>query len=137
MAFQIWDDVRDLVCTEDELGKPAGHDMLEGTYTLPVIRALADPEAGPELSALLGRPLDGPELEKARDMILATGAIRSRLPKAGAGPIWRPRRSGDAAPSVGGGSNGARQAVAPVREASAGSLTGSSTTSWCPASVSR
>jgi heptaprenyl diphosphate synthase len=79
MAFQIWDDVRDLVCTEAELGKPAGHDMLEGTYTLPVIRTLADPDVGPELSALLGGPLDPPELEKARDMILATDAIRGSL----------------------------------------------------------
>ena len=79
MAFQIWDDVRDLVCTEAELGKPAGHDMLEGTYTLPVLRALADPDTGAELSALLGRPLDGPEVDKARDMILATDAIRSSI----------------------------------------------------------
>jgi heptaprenyl diphosphate synthase len=79
MAFQIWDDVRDLVCTEAELGKPAGHDMLEGTYTLPVIRALADPVAGPELSPLLGRPLDGPELDKARSIILSTDAIKESL----------------------------------------------------------
>jgi heptaprenyl diphosphate synthase len=79
MAFQIWDDVRDLVCTEAELGKPAGHDMLEGTYTLPVIRTLADPYIGAELSALLGGPLDTPELEKARDMILSTEAIRGSL----------------------------------------------------------
>ena len=46
MAFQIWDDVRDLVCSEEHLGKPAGHDMVEGTYTLPVLRALADPRGG-------------------------------------------------------------------------------------------
>jgi heptaprenyl diphosphate synthase len=71
--------VRDLVCTEAELGKPAGHDMLEGTYTLPVIRALADPVAGPELSPLLGRPLDGPELDKARSIILSTDAIKESL----------------------------------------------------------
>jgi heptaprenyl diphosphate synthase len=88
MAFQIWDDVRDLVCTEAELGKPAGHDMLEGTYTLPVIRALADPEVGAELSALLGRPLDGPELDKARDMILATDAIQGSLAE---GRLWADR----------------------------------------------
>lgn len=75
MAFQIWDDVRDLVCTEAELGKPAGHDMLEGTYTLPVLLALEDGEAGPELAGLLGHGLDGPELDKARDIILATSAI--------------------------------------------------------------
>ncbi len=54
MAFQIWDDVRDLVCTEAELGKPAGHDMLEGTYTLPVIRALADPVSGTRTLCPLG-----------------------------------------------------------------------------------
>ena len=79
MAFRNWDDVHDLVCTEAELGKPAGHDMLEGTYTLPVIRALADPETGPGLSALLGGPLDEPEVEKARDMILATDAVRGSI----------------------------------------------------------
>ena len=71
MAFQIWDDVRDLVCTEEQLGKPAGHDMIEGTYTLPVLRALADREVGAELAHLLGQPLEVPDLEKARDMILA------------------------------------------------------------------
>ena len=63
MAFQIWDDVRDLVCTEAELGKPAGHDMLEGTYTLPVIRALADPvgwaRAVAPLGTASGRPRAG------------------------------------------------------------------------------
>lgn len=77
MAFQIWDDIRDLVSTEDLLGKPAGHDMVEGTYTLPVIRALALPGAGPELRALLGGELDGPTRDKARDLILTTDAIES------------------------------------------------------------
>jgi heptaprenyl diphosphate synthase len=75
MAFQIWDDVRDLVCTEEELGKPAGHDLVEGTYTLPVLRALADPEIGEELAALLGQPLEAGDLNKARDMVLASGAV--------------------------------------------------------------
>jgi heptaprenyl diphosphate synthase len=75
MAFQIWDDIRDLVSTEDLLGKPAGHDMVEGTYTLPVIRALAVPGVGPELRALLGGELDGPARDKARDLIIGTDAI--------------------------------------------------------------
>lgn len=75
MAFQIWDDIRDLVSTEDELGKPAGHDMVEGTYNLPVIYALARPGVGDDLRALLGGPLDGPDREKARDLILGTPAI--------------------------------------------------------------
>jgi heptaprenyl diphosphate synthase len=79
MAFQIWDDVRDLVCTEAELGKPAGHDILEGTYTLPVILTLEHGEAGPELAALLGGGLGAPELAKARDIILAAGSVHEAI----------------------------------------------------------
>ena len=75
MAFQIWDDVRDLVCSEEHLGKPAGHDMVEGTYTLPVLRALAIPGAGDDLRALLGGPLDPPARDKARDLVLSTPAV--------------------------------------------------------------
>ena len=79
MTFQIWDDVRDLVSTEAELGKPAGHDMVEGTYTLPVLRALALPGAGDDLMALLGAPLDPPARDKARDLVLSTTAVESSV----------------------------------------------------------
>jgi heptaprenyl diphosphate synthase len=75
MAFQIWDDIRDLVSTTDELGKPAGHDLVEGTYTLPVIYALAQPGVGDDLRAMLGGPIDAPTRDKARDLILGTDAI--------------------------------------------------------------
>src|SRR5687767_11435574 len=56
MAFQVVDDILDVVATDEELGKPAGHDMAEGIYNLPVLRTLAGP-AGDELRALLGGPL--------------------------------------------------------------------------------
>jgi len=79
MTFQIWDDVRDLVSTEDDLGKPAGHDLVEGTYTLPVLRALRVPGVGDDLTALLGAPLDPPTREKARDLVLSTTAIESSV----------------------------------------------------------
>ena len=36
MVFQIVDDVLDLTATDEQLGKPAGHDLVEGVYTLPV-----------------------------------------------------------------------------------------------------
>lgn len=40
IIFQISDDLLDLTSTSEVLGKPAGNDLLEGTYTLPVLIAL-------------------------------------------------------------------------------------------------
>ena len=40
IIFQITDDILDLNSDSDTLGKPAGNDILEGTYTLPVLIAL-------------------------------------------------------------------------------------------------
>lgn len=79
MAFQIVDDILDVVASDEELGKPTGNDLAEGVYTLPVIRALADPEVGDELSGLLGVPLSGTDLERARSLVLAgTGVGEAR-----------------------------------------------------------
>ncbi|MBN2622053.1 MAG: polyprenyl synthetase family protein [Acidimicrobiales bacterium] len=57
MAFQVVDDILDVVATDEELGKPAGHDMAEGVYNLPVLRAF-DGAGGGELRSLLGGPLE-------------------------------------------------------------------------------
>ena len=40
IIFQISDDILDLTSDSETLGKPAGNDILEGTYTLPVLIAL-------------------------------------------------------------------------------------------------
>jgi heptaprenyl diphosphate synthase len=70
MAFQVVDDVLDVVATDEELGKPSGHDMAEGIYTLPVIRALA--AGDDELLELLGRPLhEQAEIDRARKLVRA------------------------------------------------------------------
>ena len=76
MVFQIVDDVLDLTATEAQLGKPAGHDLVEGVYTLPVIRTLAagGPAAG-ELHDLLGRPLDAAECDKALAIVRSNGGV--------------------------------------------------------------
>jgi len=82
MAFQIWDDVRDVICSDEALGKPAGHDMVEGTYTLPVILALGVNGAGDDLRSILGAPLDAPAREKARDLVISSGAIEVAVAEA-------------------------------------------------------
>ena len=79
MVFQIRDDVLDITCTDEDLGKPAGQDVVEGTYSLPVIRALAMPEVHADLVGLLGRPVDGPERDKVRAIVRASGAVESAL----------------------------------------------------------
>ena len=78
VVFQIVDDIKDLVLTEAEPGKPAGHDLLEGVYTLPVLRALGMGE-GEELRALLGRPIDRPEADKARSLVVSSGGVESAV----------------------------------------------------------
>jgi len=78
MAFQVVDDVLDVVATDEQLGKPAGHDIAEGIYNLPVIRALQGPR-GDELRALLGRPIEGEALERARDLVRADDGVAQSI----------------------------------------------------------
>lgn len=77
MAFQVVDDVLDVVATDEQLGKPAGHDMVEGVYTLPVIRVLAD--GNDQLDDLLGGPLDEDQRLEARAVVRTNGAIHTSL----------------------------------------------------------
>jgi heptaprenyl diphosphate synthase len=79
VVFQLRDDILDVVATDADLGKPAGQDLAEGIYTLPVLLALRDPGAGPELRALVGQRLDQPEREKARDIVAGSGAIAASV----------------------------------------------------------
>jgi len=74
LAFQIADDVLDYTGTEDEVGKPTGHDIREGFATLPLMlasieidddRRLSEDEARNIVEAV--RRSDGPDqaLEQA------------------------------------------------------------------------
>jgi heptaprenyl diphosphate synthase len=76
LCFQIVDDCLDLTASDDDLGKPAGQDLLEGIYTLPVIYALAD---GGELRDLLGGPLDADRIDQARKLATGNGAVDTAL----------------------------------------------------------
>jgi geranylgeranyl pyrophosphate synthase len=53
MVFQIADDALDLVADEETIGKPAGSDIREGTFTMPVLTAAAGPD-GAQIKKLLG-----------------------------------------------------------------------------------
>ncbi len=90
MAFQIVDDLLDVTSTDEELGKPAGHDLVEGTYTLPVIRTLAaGGDTAAELQAVLARlrpvdgsiePVDDPAARAdARLLLRSSPAVKSSL----------------------------------------------------------
>ncbi len=55
MAFQLTDDVMDIVATETELRKPPGLDLREGIYILPVIFTLRSNDDGARLRTILAR----------------------------------------------------------------------------------
>jgi heptaprenyl diphosphate synthase len=78
MAFQVVDDILDVIATDEELGKPSGNDLVEGIYNLPVLLALQS-TMGSKLRPLLGGPLDDGEREAARAIVKSSGAIEESL----------------------------------------------------------
>ncbi|MCH9837962.1 polyprenyl synthetase family protein [bacterium] len=84
MVFQIVDDVLDATATDEQLGKPAGHDMVEGVYTLPVLRTMAlGSSAGDELETLLGEPLDAAKQRRALSIVRSSDGVASAIDTAG------------------------------------------------------
>jgi heptaprenyl diphosphate synthase len=76
LAFQLSDDIMDVISTEEELHKQPGQDLKLGVYTLPVLYALQDGEAGRELTALLSEgPPSGDRLTRALEIIRADGSL--------------------------------------------------------------
>ncbi len=86
-AFQLVDDVLDLVSTDEALGKPAGHDLEEGVYTLPVLIEMsgsgnAGSRPNSELKSLLGGTLDESARLRALDMVRSGDGIRQTIDRA-------------------------------------------------------
>ena len=77
MAFQVVDDVLDIVATDEQLGKPAGQDLAVGVYTFPVIRSLAAGDE--ELGEMLGKPLDADDVARARKLVRAGAGVDEAL----------------------------------------------------------
>lgn len=80
MVFQLADDILDLVATEEFLGKPAGSDIGEGTFTLPVLYAL-DSDDGPAIRRLLGsgKPYARTDVERVIEIVRAGGHVERAL----------------------------------------------------------
>jgi geranylgeranyl pyrophosphate synthase len=80
MAFQLSDDIMDVTATEEELKKPPGQDIREGVYTLPVLHALNDGQAGRELKEILSQgPPEDERLARALELVKSGDNIeRSR-----------------------------------------------------------
>jgi len=74
VAFQLLDDVLDIVGPPERTGKARGTDLLDGTVTLPLIRAR---ETAPELGELDLRSLDQEAAETVCEKIAATGATEA------------------------------------------------------------
>lgn len=72
VAFQLFDDVLDVVAPPEQTGKPRGTDLLDGTVTLPMLLAR---ERDPALRALDVRTITSAErAAEVCDRIAATGA---------------------------------------------------------------
>ena len=71
LAFQIADDVLDYTSSEDEMGKPIGHDLVEGFATLPLMMARADERTARGLDRLLvdGKALNAEEAREVARMV--------------------------------------------------------------------
>jgi geranylgeranyl pyrophosphate synthase len=75
IAFQMSDDIMDLVGKPGLMGKGLGTDLTEGTVTLPVIFALREGDAT-TIRGVLAAPNPSPELlEAGIEAVLATDAI--------------------------------------------------------------
>lgn len=76
MAFQVTDDILDLVADEEILGKQTGSDIRQGVITLPAIYAMQNSKHAKELKIALASPeICNNSTEKIIDMILDSNGI--------------------------------------------------------------
>ncbi|MBI2711144.1 MAG: polyprenyl synthetase family protein [Actinobacteria bacterium] len=82
MAFQIIDDVLDVVSTAEALGKPVGNDVREGVYSLPVLLAL-EGSGGGAIRARLGRSPSASDIDAVLSVVRSSSAVVDALARAG------------------------------------------------------
>ena len=81
LAFQIADDVLDYTETEQEIGKPIGHDVVEGFATLPLLLAMRQGRTEQGLDAILrdGRKLTPEEARQVIELVRGSGAPQAAI----------------------------------------------------------
>ncbi len=83
MAFQIVDDVLDLREGAQQLGKPAGNDLRQGTVTLPTMLYSAELSGSPVDAQLLhdvvAGEIDGPDVDRLVGAIRKSGALEQAM----------------------------------------------------------
>lgn len=84
LAFQIADDVLDYEGTEDEIGKPIGHDIAEGFVTLPLMLAMENAPIARNLDRILrsGRELSAAEAQEVVELVRASRGPQRALERA-------------------------------------------------------
>ena len=84
MVFQIADDALDLVADEETNGKPAGSDIREGKFTMPVLEALAGGD-GSRVRGLLESPRPYPDevVAEVIEIVRKGGHVDTSLSEAG------------------------------------------------------
>ena len=83
MVFQLADDVLDLVSTTDQIGKPAGSDIHEGKFTMPLLLAMEGSD-GDRIRKLLAedRPYRQETVDEVIDLVRAGRHIDATLAEA-------------------------------------------------------
>jgi heptaprenyl diphosphate synthase len=84
LAFQIADDVLDYEGSEDEIGKPIGHDVAEGFATLPLMLAMDEGSTAAKLKKLLkpGREVSAQEALEVVDLVRASQGPQRAIERA-------------------------------------------------------
>jgi heptaprenyl diphosphate synthase len=83
MVFQIADDALDLVADEETIGKPAGSDIREGKFTMPVLESLSGND-GQRVRELLSssHPYPDEVVNEVIDIVRSGGHVESSLAEA-------------------------------------------------------
>jgi heptaprenyl diphosphate synthase len=78
MSFQITDDILDFTSSEEELGKPAGSDLLQGNITAPALYAMDNENSRREIEKV-HEDMEPAQIQRIISLIKDSGAIEKSI----------------------------------------------------------